>query len=298
MDIRQLQYFIAVAEHLNFTETAKHLYVAQSAVSYQIAALEKDLGVKLFIRDKHLVRLTSAGKVLLKEAIAIMDRFNEAVQKTQQAATGILGNLRIGLLGVRVISVLPELLRSFRVVYPSIGIDLEQMNAGQITEALENGDIDLGFTRSFSVHDNPNLTWKKVYTDSIQVVLPYDHPMANQTSIDISELANESFISVNRQHSAGIFDLLINLCSSRGFSPNIVSRPHHVETVLCLIEAGMGISILPHCFNNCSNPNLKYIDIEGNDAYIDLVVAWNKNASNKSIPLFLKELENYDIKVQ
>lgn len=296
MDIRQLQYFISVADHLNFTEASKHLFVAQSAVSYQISALEKNLGVKLFLRDKHVVRLTSAGEVFLKEANYVIDQFDNAIRKAQQADAGILGNLRISILGVRVISQLPDLLRTFRMNFPDINLELEQMNAEQITNALENENLDIGFTRSFSVQDNPNLIYKKVYTDSISIVMRYDHPMANLASINISDLVNEPFISINRQHSAGIFDLLIKLCSSKGFSPNIVSQPQQIETILCLVEAGIGISIIPNCFKTYLTSNIKFIDIEGDDAYIDLVVAWNKNTTNRSIPLFLNELNQYNMK--
>lgn len=124
MDMRPLRYFIAVAEHLNFTEAAKQLFVAQPAVSQQVAYLEKKLGVKLFHRTKHSVQLTNAGTVFLKDAKEIIKKLDESFENAQQADKGVIGTINIGLLSVPVRDFLPPLIRKFRHKYPNVNIRL------------------------------------------------------------------------------------------------------------------------------------------------------------------------------
>ena len=114
MEIRQLRYFISVAEHLNFTEAAKQLFVAQPAVSQQIKSLEKEIGIKLFVRDKHSVQLTPAGKVFLNDAIEMLNRFEDVIKKARKAEIGEVGELSIGFLNAPVKNFLPGLVKDFR----------------------------------------------------------------------------------------------------------------------------------------------------------------------------------------
>ena len=134
MELRQLRYFIAVAEHLNFTEASKRLFVAQPAVSQQIAGLEKSLGLKLFIRDKHSVKLTPAGRVFLNDAIDLLSRSEEAEKRVKKAASGEVGQLSIGFLNAPVKKFLPHLVKEFRGDFPHIQISLNQYQTGEIVE--------------------------------------------------------------------------------------------------------------------------------------------------------------------
>jgi len=293
MELRQLRYFIAVAEQLSFTEAAKRLYHSQSSISHQIADLETTLGVKLFVRDKHSVSLTSAGKTLLFEAHALIAKTEEAVQKTRQSACGSMGTLNIGFLSLSVVRVMPQLLGTFRASYPKIEIKLDQMNPGQISEGLEQEELDLGFTRSISRSRSSGLTWRRLYVEKVCAAVHETHHFAKETTISLSELSRESFVSINRAQSPGLFDLTLRLCSSRGFSPNILSRHQHMETVLCLVEAGIGISILPRSFEQIASRSVRFIDIAGKDASVDLCIVWNERKENPSIQLFLQTVNEY-----
>ncbi|MFZ5967446.1 MAG: LysR family transcriptional regulator [Bacillota bacterium] len=292
MDIRQLRYFIAVAEHLNFTEASKHLFVAQSAVSQQIADLEKKIGVQLFIRDKRSVRLTSAGTVLLKEAINLVNKSEEAIEKTRQADLGIIGSLKIGFLGYSEKNFLPYLIRQFRRNHPKVDLQLDQYNHGMLTEALDAGELDIGFTFSFGLDTIGGLESSSIFTETISIVMHCDHPLANSTSIRISDLAQEHFIVLNREESPQGFNQTLLICGNSGFSPNIVREPRLLHTVLLLVDGGMGIAILPKSLQLYSSPSLRFVDIEGDKNEYDLVAAWKKTNMNPSIPLFLKEIES------
>lgn len=291
MDLRQLRYFIEVAEHLNFTEAAKHLYIAQSAVSQQIADLEKKLGVQLFIRNKRSVQLTNAGNVLLQEAIQLINKSEEAIKKTRQAELGIIGNLSIGFLGYTEKIFLPYLIRRFRGNYPQIDLHIDQYNHGMLIEALNTGELDIGFTLGFGVDKISGLERKNIFTEKLSVVMYRDHPLADKSSIKISDLADERFIVLNRQESPQGFNQTLLICANNGFSPNIVSEPRLLSTVLMLVDTGMGIAILPKSLKLYSSPSLHFVDIEGDQDEYELVVAWKKTNMNKSISLFLNELE-------
>jgi DNA-binding transcriptional LysR family regulator len=291
MDIRQLRYFIAVAEHLSFTEAAKHLFVAQSAVSQQIADLEKSIGVQLFIRNKRSVKLTNAGTVLFREAINLVDKSSEAIKKTRQAELGIIGNLKIGFLGYTERNFLPDLIRQFRREYPKVELQLDQYTHGALIDALNTGELDIGFTLSFGLENVGGLEKKNIFTETISVVMHLEHPLANKNTINIADLANEHFIILNRAESPQGFNQTLLICANNGFFPDIVSEPRLLHTVLLLVDAGMGIAILPKSLQSHSSSSLRFIDIEGNTNEYDLSVAWKKTNVNPSVSLFLNELE-------
>ncbi|ABR50504.1 transcriptional regulator, LysR family [Alkaliphilus metalliredigens QYMF] len=298
MDIRQLRYFIAVAEHLNFTEAAKHLFVAQSAVSQQIADLENKIEVKLFDRNKRSVKLTHAGGVLLKEAIDIVSRAEEAVIKTQEAELGIIGSLKIGFLGYTEKNFLPFLIRGFRRNYQNIDLQLDQYNHGILIDSLSTGELDIGFTLSFGLDNIGGLEKRSLFTEPISIVMHCDHPLAHQSSINLGDLAQERFIALNRHESPQGFNQTLLICANKGFSPNIVSGPKLLHTVLLLVDAEMGIAILPKSLEHHASPSLRFIDIEGEAVQHELVVAWKTSNQNPSIPLFLKELDAMNMKGQ
>lgn len=291
MDMRQLRYFIAVAENLNFTEAAKQMFVAQSAVSQQIADLEKKMGVKLFIRNKRSVKLTSAGVVLLREATSLVKRSEEVIEKTRQAELGIIGSLKIGFLGYTERNFLPYLIRQFRKSYPKIDLDLDQFNHGLLIEALNSGELDVGFTLSFGLDNIGGLERKKISTEPISVVMHCEHPLSNKERISIGELAQERFIVVNREESPQGLNKTLLMCANYGFFPNIVAEPRLIPTVLLLVAAGIGIAILPRSLRHHSISSLRFVDIEGQNNEDELVVAWKKANMNPSIPLFLEELK-------
>ncbi len=292
MDIRQLKYFIAVAEHLNFTEAAKSLFVAQSAVSQQISDLEGKLGVQLFIRNKRSVRLTNSGKVLLKEAINLINKSAEVIEKTRQAELGIIGGLSIGFLGYTERTFLPGLIRQFKKNYPKIDLQLNQFNHGMLIDALNNDELDVVFTLSFGLENIGGLEKKKISSESISIVMHCEHPLAGRESINISELAKERFITISRHESPQGFNKTLLMCATNGFTPNIITQPRMLSTVLLLVDAGMGIAILPKSLEQNASPSLRFVSIEGDQSEDELVLAWKKSNTNPAIPLFLEELKS------
>ena len=296
MEIRQLRYFISVAEHLNFTEAAKRLFVAQPAVSQQIASLEKIIGLKLFVRDKHSVKLTPAGRVFLKDAIEILNKSEEAVTKAKKAAIGEVGQLSIGFLSAPVKNFLPGLVKGFREKYLHIQISLNHYQTGQITEKLRNDEVDIAFTMSFRPQDLSEWEHITLFSQPYCVFVNQEHPLARRNRISIFDLADESFVMLDRKESPQGYDHLFTLFANHGFLPNIAIQSERIETVLMFVEAGLGIAVLPKHLQVYGNPVLRYMEIEEWDHTVDIVVAWKKTNPNPSIALFLKELDSINFR--
>lgn len=291
MDIRPFRYFITVAEHLNFTEASKQLYVAQPAVSQQIAYLEKKLGVKLFLRDKHSVQLTDAGSVFLKDARKILKNLDEAIENARQAEAGLIGTINIGLLSAPVRNFLPALVREFRRKYPKVNISFNFYHVGQIIEKLKADEIDIAFTLSLGLQSIGGVEYKTLWTQSHCIIMHQDHPLANKKSINIAELAQESFVMLERQESPPGFDLLLAACANHGFYPDVVNQASRIEAVLMMVDAGIGITILPKHLQLYASPTLRFINIEGDDLKVDVLACWKKMNKSQSLSLFLNELD-------
>jgi DNA-binding transcriptional LysR family regulator len=297
MDIRQLRYFITVAEYLNFTKAANQLYVAQSAISHQIADLEEQVGVKLFIRNKRSVQLTPAGSVFLKEAIEIVEKTSGAIEKAQQTDSGVIGSLSIGFLSVHVRSFLPEVIKRFRELYPKVELHLNHFPSKMLKESLEEGELDIALTQPSGLHRIEEIEIQTVAKEKYCIVMHKNHPLANNKKIKLADLATEPFIIHNRHDSpVGSYEFIVHLCEQSGLTPRIVSQPRFVDTVPILVESEIGISILPKSFEAVSSPSLRFIEIDGLEGHdFELVMAWKKNNLNPSISLFLNILSEMNV---
>lgn len=290
MDIKQLRYFISVAKHLNFTKAAQEHFMTQPALSQQIADLERHLGVKLFIRNRHSVFLTPAADELLPEAKYLVSKSDEFMQLANQVQSGMAGCLTIGVLGLSERSFLPSLILSYRSKYPHIKISLKLLSMGALDKALEAQNVDVGFT----LIEKPApsfLNWKTLKRDTLCVVSRNDNPLTESNDISFSDLIKETVFFQDRLTSPRGFNNLTRVCSNRGFTPNVNLAPNW-GTVLMSVESGMGISILPRLIpDTYGSPNLQLSGLEGNDTQVEFVIAWNSANSNPAISFFLNELE-------
>ncbi|MFO7615251.1 MAG: LysR family substrate-binding domain-containing protein, partial [Bacteroidales bacterium] len=215
---------------------------------------------------------TNAGKVLLKEANFIMGRMKEAKEKTKQADIGLIGSLRIGFLGYAERSLLPPIIRHFRQLYPQIDLHLDQYHHGELIEMINNEELDIGFTLAFGVESMSHLDFMSIFQETIAVVVHEDHPRANDKILKLSELSAEPFIVLNRRESPQGFQQTLQICTNSGFTPNIAHEPKLLQTVLMLVDAGMGVAILPRSAQMLASDTLRFIQLdERQDAY-ELVV--------------------------
>jgi DNA-binding transcriptional LysR family regulator len=276
MELRHLRYFCAVAESKSFTQAARRLHVSQSAVSGQVRDLEEEIGVRLLSRDRHAVSLTPEGTIFLREACEILERSQRAKEMAVRASQGQLGKLAVGLCGPSTALFLPRLIRSFRKSYPGIALAMKDLDPARQPEALANGEIDIGFTRSVPSEYQKRLGSEVLFQEPIVAVVPKGHPLAGKQTISAAALASERFVLYAREAAPELFDAIIGICKRAGFSPQIVGTPALMQTVLSLVEAGEGVALLPACARTLRSNGVTFHQLQGG-CLVDVVVAWRRN---------------------
>ncbi|MBP2656888.1 MAG: hypothetical protein H6Q73_4457 [Firmicutes bacterium] len=297
MNLKQLEYFISVAEYLNFTKAAERHYIAQTAISHQIIALEKELELPLFYRNKRTVQLTNAGEVFYKEVKQIVGSLEQAVANAQRANSKYQGSLKIGFNGNVGKESLPLWIQFFLSTYPNIDLKLEKSSINDLQDLLEDDGVDILFRLSHDFVPNPKLSWKDVYnisTDPLCVVLHREHPLASQKNICRTDLVNDPFVFWDQKTNPAGFEFIVKDGKSTGFVPNLVATASSAEALLLLVEAKRGVTILPRCFAILASDTVRFIELEGenaNDAF--LIAVWRKTNFNPTIPMFLNIIKNH-----
>lgn len=262
MELKLLRSFVAVARFKSFSSAARELNTVQPAISRHISDLERELNVSLFWRNTREVNITSAGEVLLQEALEIIAHEERARALVKLAAAGKVGRLRIGYLGPACYRFLPDLVREYSQSYPDVLLSLHEFTAQQQIDAFEKGQLDIGFSRPMPRTERENYDTHAVYLDQYAAFLPKDHRLVHRKSIALSELENERFVLFTRQGAPGLFNQIINGCRNAGFDPNVSSEPPTMQTVLTEVASGLGISIAPQCImglatNECESVVIK-----------------------------------------
>ncbi|WP_371381078.1 LysR family transcriptional regulator [Sporomusa aerivorans] len=297
MDIRNLHSFITVAQCLSFTEAAKRIYIGQSALSKQIADLESELGVELFIRHHRSLELTPAGKTLLREGNGLIARMADIIEKTRQAQRGIRGSLKLGCFGFEN-AFLPYSLKRFRSLYPQISVDIQVLTLKMIEESIESGEVDMGFTIIMGRELKAGrFAQRLIQKTPMYFLLPSDHLYAGVASLDISALATDPFIVLSDTETPDGFSWFMNLCASRTFTPNIASKTTRMESVYWYVEAGMGISFMPKDPSLARHvpAGISLVGMQGEEACCNIVATWKKDRQNPAVSLFLKVLETVNM---
>jgi DNA-binding transcriptional LysR family regulator len=284
--MRQIEYFLAVARHLNFTEAAKSLYVSQPSISKQISLFEHEIGVPLFIRTKRSVRLTPAGTVLFKELKDIHEHIDAAIAKALRPDLGEDTSIAIGCLEAMEIGVfLRRAINDFKSQYPGVKVVLERHSFRALREKLLHGDLDLIFTLSFEIDSLRGVLFDYIQKTKPCILMSASHPMAAKEHLDLSDMRNENFVFISREESPMAFDGTIELCRRHGFTPNIVKQLPNVESLLLCIESGLGISLFDATIRLYNSEHFRIFELEDNS--VDVVMAWKKENLNHAVSLFI-----------
>jgi DNA-binding transcriptional LysR family regulator len=242
MDLRQLRYFSALAETLNFHRAAERLNISQPPLTVAIRKLEEDLGVALFERGPRGVRLTAAGEAALapaREALAAAELVRDAVR---QGAAGLRGRLSVGFIGSAIGDLLPRIVSPFRQAFPQVELALEEMNSVEIVRGIAARRIDIGLVR-LPVMDSAPVRMDVIERDVMVAALPRDDVLARRKSISLSALADRDFIIYS---PISVLHATIRLaCHRAGFAPRVAQEAVQVQTLLSLVEAGLGIALVP-----------------------------------------------------
>lgn len=277
MDIRHLRYFTAVAEERHFTRAAERLGIGQPPLSQQIQQLEREIGSPLFHRLSRGVELTAVGEVFLVDAKAILAMIDQAVATAHQVARGEVGRVRLGLTTtVTSHPLIPSIIRDYRAQYPGVQMSLEVKDSTVLSDEVRMGQLDAAFVRSRST-EVPGTNSHVVVEEDLVVGVPNAHPLAGAGEIDLAEIANEDFIFIPRVIAPNLYDITIAACQRAGFSPRVVQEVPSFPPLLNLVEAGMGLTIVPASMARAHLEGAVFLRIRGAAAHAPIAIVYRSN---------------------
>lgn len=288
MELRHLRYFVALAEELHFGKAAKRMHITQPPLSKQIKELEEELGVVLFARTNKVVRLTEPGSVFLQHVRRIQDLLEQAVTTTRRAERGEVGRLAIGYLGAAAFQLLPNVLRQFRQNHPNVEVSLYGMVTSEQLNALAHGSIDVGLMRPTDALKD--LKSEVIVREPFVVALPADHKLARCRKVNIRALAQEHFVMLPATPEHGLYRQIMNLCLRAQFQPKIIQVANETRSIVGLVGAGIGISILPSSVRRMNISRVVYKDLSGVEGYAEMLVVWRKEGETPVVAQFLATL--------
>lgn len=272
-DLGRLRVFVAVAEELHFGRAADRLGLTQPQVSRQIAALESQLGVTLFDRDSRNVRITPAGQVLRERGGSLLELSDQIIDEVHAVAAGSQGTLRIGFVGSAGFRILPKLLQRFRAGHPDVRLVLQEMTTAEQVKALARREIDLGLMRP---PVEAGLESAVIWRERLVAVVQDGHPLAGEPTIALSDLARENFVIFPRELGPGFHDRIITLCITAGFSPRIAQRAVQMPTIVGLVAAGLGVSLVPETVSDFRLRGVAYKHLDQAEPVAELAIAWDR----------------------
>lgn len=292
MTTNQLKYFITAAECLNFTEAAKQHFISQTAITQHMQALEEDLEVKLFDRQKRKVSLTPAGQVFLTEARLILERNHAAITRTRKAAEGISGNLNIGYVKGQENTNFGNLLKDFSTANPGIFFSIYRQAHLDLFLDLDQGSLDAAINICYKTTEIEGFKTMHVASQRLFAVLPATHPYAQLSSINRYDLRNEHFLLTKFYDNprAKKYNYIIpEQFAKSGFVPRIVGKSSDIETLMLLVAAGLGVTIVPESAIKYvrQSSDLVFLPLVGDYEYVDIVVVWKEDNHNPALPIFL-----------
>ncbi|WP_296223427.1 LysR family transcriptional regulator [Ralstonia sp. UBA689] len=261
MDLKQLRYFVAVAEELHFGRAAQRLFISQPALSFDIRRFEEQLGVQLLARTNKSVTLTNAGQVLLDEARKLLQQAAEVERVTLRSAHGLAGRMRVGFVNSMLYRGLPRAIERFEADHPAVEIVLKEMNTGEQIQAIQRQQIDLGcaYWGSFPAE----VVSAPIFSEPFVCCLPAGHTLARRKHLDLSALAQEPFILFPRTVSPHYHDLIIALCVDAGFSPVIRHEARLWQTVVTMVGFGMGVALVPKTLQHAGDVRVSFVPLAG-----------------------------------
>jgi DNA-binding transcriptional LysR family regulator len=248
MDLRQLKYFLAVAQAGHMTRAAEQLGMQQPPLSQQIRALEAHLGLALFRRHPKGMALTAGGEQLLLEARRIVDDVAALEQRMAGVAQGVCGRLGVGFTSSAAAHAFtPEVLRACRSRFPDIALEISEDHAAGLTEAVAQGRLQCAFLR-VPVARPAGVVLQTLLREPTVLAVPLDHPLAQRrkaTPVRLAELDGERMILTRRPGAAGLYANLLALCDRQGVRPVVVAEVERMMTNLNLVAAGVGVAVVP-----------------------------------------------------
>jgi DNA-binding transcriptional LysR family regulator len=285
VELRQIRSFLSIAETLHFGRTAELIHISQPALSLQIRGLEEEIGVQLFERNRRKTTLTAAGIAFRDDAAAALSQLDQAIRKSRLAANGKLGLLRIGFISTAGNEIVPEIARRFRDLNPEIELSLRSIPTAPQVGMLEAGSLDFGFLR-LPIGEHSALEVLTVHREPFVVVVPSSHKLAKRKRLRLRELSGENFLMYQRAYAPGFHDLILGMIRDAGMVPFISQTAAEIATLVSLVDAHMGIAILPASAVRHSVASVVACDIIGDVPLSEIALVCHKRVRGPIVDKF------------
>jgi DNA-binding transcriptional LysR family regulator len=288
MDLRQLRYFLTLADELHFRKAAEKLFIVQPALTKQVQDLENELGVSLFERNTRKVTLSAAGIFFQQDIKKLFEALEKTRNTVKMVAAGEKGELKIGYVGSCIHTFLPNLLAQLHENYPDIQTYLSEMTSASQLLAVQKGELDIAFLRN--PLPNKRMGQKMVFQEHFSLVLPKNHALKESNFEGMWQLAHEKFILPTKSDGALYHQLQWSICEDAGFTPKIAHETVHGHTTLKLVEKGLGISLIPSSFGTVTNVAVQFIELKNISQQAEITALWDLKNPNLSLKRFLEQI--------
>ncbi len=288
MELRHIRYFLAVANERNFTRAAAKLGIGQPPLSMQIKDLETEIGYALFDRTAQGVELTEAGQAFLQAVQPLPALAEGATASARRAAQGETGTLRLGFTGTAGMNpLIPGCIRAFRQAHPDVFLNVMEANSIVLLQALANQHLDIALLRQENAVPE-GVTVQLLLQEPLVAALPADHPLAGiRGKITLPSLRDEHFILTPKESGTSLRESVLQACRQQGFTPMEGQPAPHIVSILSVVAAGLGVSLVPESMRQFSLAGVVFKQIKAPVPTTGLAVAWNDQALAATAQNFL-----------
>ncbi|WP_414439771.1 LysR substrate-binding domain-containing protein [Burkholderia sp. 22PA0106] len=287
IDLRQLRYFVVLAEELNFGRAATRLHITQPPLSQQIMQMESDLDTPLFIRGKRPLRLTQAGVEMLAGARRLLAQADTLVEHARLAGRGERGRLGITFVAGALPELLPECIRVYRSQHPQVRLELREGVTSRQREALLAGEMDIGFMRPGGP-DHAELSSLLLYREPMMLALHEQHPLMALPRVPVAKLASEPLILFSRKEALYFYNIVSEILLGAGVEADVAQDATQLYTVVALVSSNIGVAIVPASARHMQFPHVAFRPLQmDKPAYSELELVWRTDDRHAALTNFI-----------
>lgn len=294
MDIRHLEYFIEVAKHLNFTKAASALHISQPSLSKTIKNMEEELGVPLFYRAFRQLELTDAGKALLHNAKKVLLAYEQLTSELNDVMELKKGEIKIGIPPIIGAAFCSNIISHYIDLFPLVDVTLTEVGTKKIKDGIDDSSLDVGFVCN-NPHYHKGVESIQILKDPLMLVAHKNHPLCENETVTLANLEQEAFIMYRQDFS--LYDSIIERCSAEGFFPHIVCESSQKDFIIEMVEAKLGIALLPsQICKKLNDQSIKTVPFENPEIFLELGMIWKKDKYlSFSVREFIKVAKSFAV---